>query len=170
MSWEATTGIAEIVGATAVIVSLIYLAWEVRANTRVMKANSSRDAQIQWAIVNENIYQSPDRMVIARAFDPDSTIRDFEAEEQQIIFFFARSILQRFESELFQYQGGLLEPEIWLNHRIWCAGFIRLPVFSQWWKSERQQRVYTKSFVHDIESVEDAEITPELLGTLTGPE
>ncbi|MFT4585381.1 MAG: hypothetical protein ACI9ON_003795 [Limisphaerales bacterium] len=170
MNWDAITGVAEIVGATAVVVSLIYLASEVRANTCVMKANSSRDAQIQWAIVNEAIYQSPDRMVLAKAFDPSSTVADFSEEERHIAFFFARSILLRFESELFQYQAGLLDSEIWANHRIWCAGFTRLPFYSEWWQSERKQPVYTKSFIESIESVSGSVTTPELLRTLARPE
>ena len=170
MNWEAISSVAEIVGAVAVVISLIYLAHEVRGNTRVMKANSARDAQIQWAIVNETIYQSPDRMVIAKAFDPNSTIADFSEEERQIVFFFARSVLQRMESELFQFQAGLLDTEIWENHRKWSAGFIHLPVFKDWWRSERNQPVYTKSFLKNIESISEAEITSELLGTLARPQ
>jgi hypothetical protein len=110
MSWDAISGVAEIIGAIAVVVSLLYLAWEVRANTRVMRANSSRDAQLQWAIVNEAICQSPDRMVIAKAFNPSATVSDLSEEEQHIIFFFARAVLQRFESELFQYRAGTSVP------------------------------------------------------------
>ena len=169
MSWEVISSVADIIGAMAVVISLIYLAREVRGNTRVMKANSARDAQIQWATVNETIYQSPDRMVIAKAFDPNSTMSDFSEEERQIVFFFARSVLQRFESELFQFQAGLLDTEIWENHRKFCAGIIHLPAFSDWWQSERKQPVYTKLFLESIESVSDAEITSELLGTLARP-
>ena len=55
MSWEVASGTAEIVGALAVVISLLYLAHEVRANTKVLTANSGKDAQIQWAIVNEAV-------------------------------------------------------------------------------------------------------------------
>ncbi len=169
MSWEAITGIAEIAGAVAVVVSLLYLAYQIRTNTKVLKANSAKETQLQWAVVNETLWQSPDRMVIARAFDPKATVSDFSEEENQIVFWFARAMLQRFESELFQYQAGLLDKEIWEAHRIWCAGFLTLPVLSEWWRNERLQPVYTQSFIQSIETANAEELTPELLGSLSRP-
>ena len=95
MNWEAIAATGEIIGAIAVVISLIYLTLEVRSNTRVMKANSARDAQIQWATFNEMIFQSPDRIVLSKAFDPEMTASDFSEEERHIIFFFARAIGKR---------------------------------------------------------------------------
>jgi hypothetical protein len=168
MSWEVASGIAEIVGALAVVVSLLYLAYEVRANTRVLTANSGKDAQIQWAIVNEALWQSPHHMVIANALDPEASSTDFSPEDHQRVFWFARVMLQRFESELFQYQAGLWDEEIWEAHRTWAAGFLTLPVFRDWWAKERMQPLYTQSFINSIESVDPAKL-PDLLATLARP-
>ena len=132
MNWEAVTGIAKIAGAVGVILSLLYLAHEVRTNTKVLRANSAKETQLQWAVVNETLWQSADRMVIARAFDPQAAVSDFAKEEKQIVFCVARAMLQRFESGLFQYQAGLLDAEIRETHRTWCAGFLTFPVVSKW--------------------------------------
>ncbi len=169
MTWEAISGTAEIIGASAVVVSLLYLAYQVRTNTKVLKANAAKETQLQWAIVNETLWQSPDRMVIARAFDPEASFGDFSQEEKQMVFWFARAMLQRFESEMFQFQAQLLEKEIWEAHRKWCAGFLTLPVFAEWWKSERIQPVYTRSFIESIESADMGEFTPDQLGSLARP-
>jgi hypothetical protein len=166
MNWEAITGSAEIVGAIAVVVSLLYLAHEIRSNTKVLKANAGKDAQLQWAVVNEALWQSPDRMVIARALDPTASPEDFSQEEKQMVFWFSRAMLQRFESELFQFQAGLLHEELWNAHRTWCAGFLQLPVIKDWWETERDQPAYTDTFIRTIESTSLEKITPELLGSL----
>ena len=166
MNWDAITGIAEIVGAIAVVISLLYLAHEIRSNTKVLKANAGKDAQLQWAELNESLWQSPDRMVIARALDPDASSEDFSQEEKQIVLWFSRAMLQRFESELFEYQAGLLHEELWAAHRTWCAGFLQLPVIKDWWEHERHQPAYTKTFIRSIESISPEKITPELLGSL----
>ena len=166
MNWDTAAAIAEVVGATAVVISLLYLAFEVRSNTKVQKANSSKDAQLQWAVINEAIWQSPERMIIARALDPNSTSDDFSLEEKQIVFWFSRAMLQRFESELFQYQAGLLNEELWDAHRTWCAGFLQLPVIQDWWEHEQRQPAYTRTFIKNIEAVEPSTLTPELLGSL----
>ena len=75
---------AEVVGAIAVGLSLLYLAYEIRTNTKVLKANSAKETQLQWAVVNETLWQSPDRMVIARAFDPQESTAAFSVEENRL--------------------------------------------------------------------------------------
>jgi len=170
MNWDAISGTAELIGAIAVVVSLLYLTWEVRANTRTLRANSAREAQIQWATVNEKLYESPNLDIISRAFDPDSIADDFTDEEKQIIFFFARSIMQRAESELFQYQAGLLETAMWEGHFLWVAGFVRLPVFKDWWETERNQPFYTQAFRDCFKDVSDSQLSPDLMRALGRPQ
>lgn len=170
MNWDAISGTAELIGAIAVVVSLLYLAWEVRTNTRTLRADSAREAQIQWATVNERLYESPNLNIISRAFDPDSNADDFTDEEKRIVFFFARSIMQRAESELFQYQAGLLDPPIWKGHLLWVAGFVRLPVFKDWWETERNQPFYTQAFRNCFEDVSDAPLAPDLMRALGRPQ
>ena len=133
MNWDVVSGTDEIVGALAVVVSLLYLAFEVRVNTKVLTANSGKDAQLQWAFLNDALWQSPYHMELARALDLEASSTDFSPEENQRVFWFARSILQRLESEHFQYEAGLLNDEIWEAHRTWAAGFVTLPVLQEWW-------------------------------------
>lgn len=164
MALDTLVAYSEVIGAISIVVSVVYLAYEVRSNTKVLKANAGRDAQREWAIVNENLYQFPDRMVIAKTFDTDSRLADLTEEEKQISFFFARSMVQRFEAEMFQYQAGLLDTEIWEAHRRWCAGFLSLPVFEAWWKSERLQSIYTQSFLDSVETSEKPSVTVGITG------
>lgn len=42
MNWEIISAVSELVGAVAVIVSLIYLALQVKQNTRIMRAAAKR--------------------------------------------------------------------------------------------------------------------------------
>lgn len=43
MNWDAISTIAEIVGATGVIASLVYLAIQIRQNTLVTRAETTKD-------------------------------------------------------------------------------------------------------------------------------
>ena len=86
MNWEILSGTAEIVSAIAVVVSLLYLAYEVRSNTKVLSANSGKEAQLQWAQLNDLLWQSDYAMVFARALDPDASSTDFSPEEDQRVF------------------------------------------------------------------------------------
>jgi len=49
MNWEAIGAIGEVLGALGVIVTLVYLAFQIRQNTSALKLNAEQSA------VNENI-------------------------------------------------------------------------------------------------------------------
>jgi len=54
MNWELAASIAEVVGAVAVVVSLVYLAIQIRSNTRAAKANAYQlaiQAEMETAVV-----------------------------------------------------------------------------------------------------------------------
>ena len=55
MNWEAIGVIAEVVGAVAVIVSLVYLAIQVSSNTRALRATASFDTTHSWATTNGRV-------------------------------------------------------------------------------------------------------------------
>ena len=44
MNWEAITAVAELLGVIAVVISLVYVAHEVRSNTRAMQASAGFDS------------------------------------------------------------------------------------------------------------------------------
>ena len=55
MNWEAIGAAAEIIGALAVIVTLIYLAIQTRDNVKILRARAAWDAQASFVEINENL-------------------------------------------------------------------------------------------------------------------
>jgi hypothetical protein len=60
MTWDALAAIGEIVGAIAVIVTLLYLAKQIRQNTRSVSVAALRDTTAQWNHWSEMLATSPD--------------------------------------------------------------------------------------------------------------
>ncbi|MGB5542636.1 MAG: hypothetical protein WBO15_04495, partial [Gammaproteobacteria bacterium] len=58
MDWNTAASIAEVVSGVAVIVSLVYLAMEVRNNTKALKASAGFDASLQMSQLNECLFQA----------------------------------------------------------------------------------------------------------------
>ena len=58
MNWEAISGIGEILGAIAVVVTLLYLTREVRQNARSLSISALRDTTAQWNHWSEMIATS----------------------------------------------------------------------------------------------------------------
>jgi len=60
MDWEAIGAVGEIVGATAVVVTLLFIAREVRQNSRALGVTALRDTTAQWNHWSEMMATSPD--------------------------------------------------------------------------------------------------------------
>ena len=64
MSWEAIGAIGEVVGAVAVLVTLIYLAQQIRQNTRSMDESRRLAITQQWAAYGGIAYTFEDSLVL----------------------------------------------------------------------------------------------------------
>ena len=74
MNWEAVSAIGEIVSATAVVLSLIYVAVQVRQNTKVSKASTVQQWAAVSAIEKQSVFDSADlaRLIVAGSDDRSS--------------------------------------------------------------------------------------------------
>ena len=66
MMWETAGIIAEIVAAIAVLVSLWYVAIQLRQNTEIEQAELEVQLGLTWADLHDNMIQNP---ALARAYD-----------------------------------------------------------------------------------------------------
>jgi hypothetical protein len=108
---EATPRWREFLGALAVVLSLVYLAAQIRQNTRALRSASRQTLvsgeQAILASVSDN--QGVAQIVV-------QANKDFDAlnEEDQVRFFmFAGRLFSNFENIYYQYSRGLLDEDLW---------------------------------------------------------
>ena len=154
MNWALIGTFVEIIGAVAVIVSILYLAVQISDNTRSVRANAGFEAAHSWAISNEILYQASkeDRMTFVRAFDPVESWDEFSEDERVHISIFMRSIFQKLEGQYFLFKYGNLDKGIWDNRKAWAAGVLQTPFFQHWWRVEKSQLIYSPEFIELVES------------------
>ena len=154
MNWEAIGAIGEIIGALAVVISIVYLAIQIRANTRATKASASFDATHSWAVSNELATSLDDNLVLAavRSYRVEFDQDDLSEVESVRLAIFHRSLFQKLEGQYFLFKFGYLDPKIWEKRSRWAAGLVRLPFWQRWWEVEKQESVYTDEFIAAIES------------------
>ena len=152
MNLQELASIGEFVGGLAVLVTLIYLAIELRSNTKTLKAEVNNTTYIGWSEFNTMMSQHPDREVIARAFNPQESFENFDPIDQFTVACVARTMIQKFSASFFQYKAGILGAENWTSYMTYCKSVFSLPVFATWWKEERQQPIYSPEFIAAIES------------------
>ncbi len=135
MNWEALGAIGEIVGAAGVIVTLGYLAVQIRQNTQSVRASAFQEAI-------RDATQSIDQL----GRDADLTriwfagMRDFEAlarEEQQRFAVYCTSMFRRYEIIIYQARRGSLDPESWEGIREHLKWAVSHPGTVAWWKRAR---------------------------------
>ena len=162
MNWEAITAISEIIGAIAVVVSLIYLAGEVRQNTRAIRG-STLDAitahqqfELQWsselgASFRKSL-EAPDTLTYEESW---------KLSEWMTAAFAAR------QNEYHQFRQGLLDDAVWES----LQNIIRFILGSEWamgWWRDYGKGYLSAEFVAMVEKLleEDQRDTSELVKVL----
>ena len=146
--------IGEVVAAVAVVVSIVYLAAQIRSNTRATKASASFDATHSWATLNEqaNLWDKDFLKALLRSMSKDSTWEEFDEVTRMQISLAHRALFQKLEGQYYLHVYGYLEEDVWAKRSSWAAGLISLPFYSVWWEEELELSIYSDAFVEAINS------------------
>ena len=152
MNCEAIGSAGEIVSAVAVVVSLVYLAIQLRTNSRTLKASAAWDAETIFAELNIKVALDPEFNAIAMRYNSSETsIEDFSEIERSQIWFALASVIQLTQAQYFMWKAGNLPDEIWQYRIAWIRNFILLPVIRANWEQMKSQSVLSDNFVREIE-------------------
>lgn len=149
MSWEAVGAIGDLVGGVGVIVSIVYLAVQVRANTRATQGSASFEATHSWALTNEWLAQLPDEQLLlfSRCFAPAARAEDFSNAEYLRLTLTMRALYQKLEGQYYLVRHGLLDPDLWQKRSGMARGMLEQPLLRGWWESELRLATFSEEFV-----------------------
>ena len=149
MNWDAIGAIGEIIGAVAVLVTLVYLARQISLNTREIRASRVEGTLRGHSDYNRMLAEDPD---LARIFW--LAIEDVErlAENDLRRWLHLCSVMMR-NSEIayFHYRQGHLPEPIHLSRERWFQRFLGTSGFRWWWAQYAD--ILDPDFVKYIESV-----------------
>jgi hypothetical protein len=135
VNWEAIGAAAELLGAGGVILSLFYLASQIRHNSESVEAATAlaiSGATQQRLLVPAQSAELA--AAIRKAFD-GAPLAD--AEQTQVEFF-TRASFRGIENAYFQHQRGMISTEAFRAYDALLRTNIRLGVVGNWWFLERQ--------------------------------
>ena len=123
MNWEAISAVGEIVGATAVVVTLIYLAVQVRHGTRATQAASIHAASALDQEFLMKIGESPETATLWVAYltDPQS-LPDDQLMQGHYLF---GAVFRRLENIYHQHELGTLSERGWQSRQSLLTGLAR---------------------------------------------
>jgi hypothetical protein len=142
MNWEAISAVSEIVGAVAVVISLIYVAAQIRQNTKMMRATAKQGlTEASQNLIYTAIDKSEEWVKLTTG--DDASTREEDARMSLMV----RAMLRGFESQCYQYESGLLEDDEWRALQAAIKDLCSLPGFNKYWQqlkphmSERLKKV-----------------------------
>ncbi len=140
MNWDAIGAIAELLGATGVIASLIYLATQIRQSREQMSQNTRALQAGTYQQFRNELYEALHGYMKVPGFGETirSGMADFhrldDAEALQFQFWVA-GLMGAYDNAYYQYRMGLLDEERWQTQRSAVTGFLSSPGIVQLWKA-----------------------------------
>jgi len=156
MNWDAIGAGAEVTGAVAVFVTLIYLAIQTRDNVKVQRARAVWDAQVSFVEVNEMLAEggTVSELLFRTLSDPAG----LSTQEKYLVHRFARGWFQRMEAQFALYNAGILDAEVWQLRRGYAKGILDNPIFREFWALDKQNSMFTRAFIESIDSASSTEL------------
>lgn len=133
MNWEAIGAVGEIVGALAVVVTLFYLAQQVRHSTRMARAEMTKDLYLASRSAIMDVTSS-DRLAEIWA-----DIRPFEDEAAARRHTFYQSFFRLYELQFNLAKQGFLDDSIATSYILVIRMFARTRHFDAYWAGARNE-------------------------------
>ena len=147
MDWEAAGAIGEIVGAVAVVISVLYLAFQIRQNTQTVQGATIQG--ITETAQRENRWSSDLAGVFLKAVESPDSLSSLEAF--QMGEWLTASMMAR-QNEYLQYQRGLLDQDMWDASIGVVRSIMSIDFSRKWWRSW-DKTVYNPVFVAVVDEI-----------------
>jgi len=163
MNWEAISSIAEVIGAVGVVASLIYLAVQVKDNTRSAMAQTRQAISDSILQVNLTFPQNED---FAKVFIDHRDAIELEPHHKLQLVGYVYSYLRNWENVHYQYRCGMLSDDQWRGFRINVKALFQVEMVREFWNNE--QEVFNHDFRSEIsdllEELKQGAVLKEALG------
>jgi len=149
MNWEAIATIAEIVGAAGVIISLIYLAIQIRDSTRFNRIAERQNTTRQLTDFMDLLLLHPELADLhdKGRIDPESL------SERDLIRF--RRLFRRgfwyLSAQYQQYEFGAIEQDEWAESLAVIRAYVRHRGVIDWWENGQGRATSSPSFARLVD-------------------
>lgn len=141
--------LGEFIGGVAVLVTLLYLAVQIRQNTKVVAANTQNSLYESWASFSSQVIQDPGVAgLLVAAKDPDSS---FSPEEAVRLEWLSIRLFGQWENAYAQLLEGVFDPKHWVAYDALYRESLRSHHFQAHWDAHRDW--YFEEFVSYVDGV-----------------
>jgi hypothetical protein len=133
MNWEAIGAVGEILGAIAVVVSIVYLSISIRQNSQLLKSAAEGSASQKYESTMHLVGATPENAAIYSRGSQDA--ESLSAEERTHFFFIIGNAFVQIDYTHQLYLDGNLSKERWEALMNVIRYYISLPGIRYWWRT-----------------------------------
>ncbi|MEM7220970.1 MAG: hypothetical protein AAF515_21600 [Pseudomonadota bacterium] len=131
MNWDAIGAVGEVLGAIGVLVTLIYLAFQIRLNSKLLKSsvdqNNAENSRNQFSLFQD----SYTRKAVLKAFHTDEELTLEEATAAEAFFM---GSMTSFQSQYFNFSSGAMSEQEWDVTKALIAQYFTTSWPRAWWE------------------------------------
>ena len=125
--------IGEVLGAIGVIVTLLYLAAQIKQNSSLLRSSGYQAAA-----------QSGNQFLDTLASDPNNrrvfhiaqeNYDELEGEDQLLARVLFQELIVHYEALYYQFEDGVVDPDLWDGRKRMLLNFLQMPGFASWWQT-----------------------------------
>ena len=129
MNWDAIGAIGEILGALAVVVSVFYLAVQIRQNTKSMKAGAERELSLA-AISNLDLASTQMPILVVKASKDISQLTEDEIAQ---FGWWTNGTMRFWETAFYQFKEGYISESSWEAIQNQIRMFLQSDGIQKYW-------------------------------------
>ena len=146
MSWEAIGAVGEILGALGVIITLIYLSFQIKEGIRTSRA-ATRQA------ISDSLYSLPKatysdaefRKTLIAATEGKSLDTDQTVQLNAYCF----AAFRMYENIHYQHRNGMLSDSEWASFRLNLKAVLQIGAWRDYW--DREKEIYTQAYRDEVD-------------------
>lgn len=147
VNWEAVGAIGEVIGALGVILTLGYLARQIRQNSAVVRSATRQAISTTQAEVGFRLAENAELRSAALQY---TNLESSVPEKELAGHFYLRAVLRTYENQYHQHVDGTFDDSIWVGYRNSMAQNFASPSIREFWQAHRS--LYSSEFAAFIES------------------
>jgi hypothetical protein len=148
MTLDQLASIGEIIGGIGVVISLGYLAMQIRTNTEAERTSTYQSIVSDFGALNNTMASTPElsHLFVEAMENYHQLSSDQKARISQLFF----QCFRYFENMFYQHQKGYLDEEVWIGWKRLMLTYHSRPGFQTWWEHRRD--VYSEPFAIFLET------------------
>jgi hypothetical protein len=149
MNWEMLAAIGQLAAVFVGIPSLIYLAVQIREQTKERRQSAVNALTVQWGDLTKALHDSAEFSALyLRAVQ---SFNDLDAVSKLRFSAFQNRFFKNYQAMYFSYCDGILARPLWGEIERTMTDFLAYPGVRQWW--ETRKHWHTEEFARIVDAI-----------------